>query len=774
MRKLCRRALALALTAAMALSLAACGGKKEQQGDNKETLAPDGFVWVPKYIELDSEQSYYGVVASDEYIYYSSYDYDEKTETSSVAIASVSIEDGSAGPEIVIPQEEKQEEGMRGNRDISGFMLDTEGNLLTIEGTFSWNEKTQESKRGYYICRYSAQGEKLSEQDITEIITKDEENSYIQYAALDGENRLYIVCSSVIHLFNAEGNYDGNIKLDGGGYAQNIGVGKDGKMYLAMYSMTGPGMNLSEIDYAGKKLGQSYSGFASNGSGNISQGLAKDFLGTDGTSIYDYDMKTQSLEKILDWLDCDVNGNNVNFVKALADGRLMAITNNWESNSSELILLTKKPASEVPQKQNLVLGALYLDNNLSNSIVNFNKNNEKYHVSVKKYYDNNAVTGENYEEVINDALTRMNNDITSDNCPDLLCIDNIDVARYAAKGVFEDLGGYLDRSSKVKRADFFENILDAYTYDGVLVAIPKNFEMESMVGKASDLGEKSGWTLAEMIAYGEAHPDAELWGNATKEQALSMMLRFTQGNFVDWTTGACSFDSEEFEQILELANTFPKEWQYDESAPSLPKRLQAGEVLLDNVSLYDFESIQVTAAMFGSDVNYIGYPNENGESGTYFQGSTGVALTSKCTDKDAAWSFLEQWLSEEKGERSYSFGFPSKKSEFAKERAEATKVEYVLDENGEKVLDENGEPMVQSSGGMGYGDWEYDYRPTTEEEADFLEELIGRAKPAASSDAQIMNIVNEEAQAFFSGQRSAKDVAGVIQSRVQVYVNENS
>ena len=38
---------------------------------------------------------------------------------------------------------------------------------------------------------------------------------------------------------------------------------------------------------------------------------------------------------------------------------------------------------------------------------------------------------------------------------------------------------------------------------------------------------------------------------------------------------------------------------------------------------------------------------------------------------------------------------------------------------------------------------------------------------------EITNIITEEAEAFFKGQKSVADVANVIQSRVQVYVNEN-
>ena len=41
-------------------------------------------------------------------------------------------------------------------------------------------------------------------------------------------------------------------------------------------------------------------------------------------------------------------------------------------------------------------------------------------------------------------------------------------------------------------------------------------------------------------------------------------------------------------------------------------------------------------------------------------------------------------------------------------------------------------------------------------------------------DTSVENIIVEEAAAFFEGQKSADDVAGVIQSRVQIYINENS
>jgi ABC-type glycerol-3-phosphate transport system substrate-binding protein len=660
---------------------------------------------------------------------------------------------------------------------MSCFAMDAEGNLITLETVYHWDENSGSSSQEYYICRYDAQGQETSEKDITEEMLGDEEDIYVQSMTLDGEGRIYIACDSAIYLLDAEGNYCGSVDISGDAWINSMGVGKDGKVYAGVYEQ-GNGAVLREIDFDGRKEGESCSNFISNSGNRLTAGVDKDFMVNDGSSLYEYDCESQTLEKLFDWLDCDVNGNNVNALYAMEDGRILTVTYDWENNTAEAVLLTKTPAAEVQEKTTITIGTLYSNSDLQSAAVKFNKNNDTYHISMQSYYDYNAVTwdGENsnYQEVMQDAITRMNNDITSDNCPDLLVLNGVNVERLASKGLFEDLGTYLDNSTVLNRSDYFENILDSCTYDGVLVSIPKQFSLATLVGKASDLGTESGWTLEEMLAYGDAHPEAELFANCTKENALEIMLSYNQSSYVDWETGKCSFDSDSFTNILELASRFPDEVNYDDDQPSEPVRIAAGEVLLNLEYIYDFQSIQLAQAIFQQDVNFIGYPNDKGESGTYLSVDTGLAITSKSANKEGAWAFLEDYLN---AESKYSdWGFSSRKDLFAAAREEATKVEYVLDEDGNQMLDEDGNPIVSGSGGgISYGDdWSYEYHTTTEEEADKLEELINSAAPAMDSDTEIMSIIKEEAQAFFEGQKSASDVAGIIQSRVQVYVNENS
>lgn len=62
----------------------------------------------------------------------------------------------------------------------------------------------------------------------------------------------------------------------------------------------------------------------------------------------------------------------------------------------------------------------------------------------------------------------------------------------------------------------------------------------------------------------------------------------------------------------------------------------------------------------------------------------------------------------------------------------------------------------------------------TQEEVDAVWALIKSAdKMSGSVDEQLNNIITEETEPFFKGQKSAADTAAVIQNRIQIYVNEN-
>lgn len=150
-------------------------------------------------------------------------------------------------------------------------------------------------------------------------------------------------------------------------------------------------------------------------------------------------------------------------------------------------------------------------------------------------------------------------DLISDNCPDILDLTDLNIEELAQKGLFVDLGPFLDKSSVLSREDYPANVLEACTYQGSLLGIPKYYTVTSVMAHASDVGTEQGWTLEELMAYAAANPGAELFEFATRSEIMNYCMRFYESSFADRASGECRFDSPEFKELLEFVKGFPDE-----------------------------------------------------------------------------------------------------------------------------------------------------------------------------------------------------------------------
>lgn len=758
-----RKATAVALAAVMTMSLAACG--KQDGGNQGGQTEQKEYIYVPEYLELDKDtnSSYNSLTLQGDKLYYINYQWDENSGNSKIKLGSYNLSDGT--------KEDLPVEIDGNNGGINSMQVDADGNIYTAE--YQWNATEGDdaySEQKVVLCKYDSTGAKIMENDISDVMQQDENNSYINNMCIDGQGRFYISSNDLIRLFDTDGQFQGAVQTDSQ-WIQGMGEAKDGKVYFAYYDNSGD-VKLSGIDFEGKKIGQTYENFVgSNGNGSLNPGVDGDLLISTDTILYEYSLADQSTTEVLTWLDSDINGSYVNYAGATSDGKILAVINDWSSGETDVVILTKTKASEVKQKTQVTIGTLYTSQTLQAAAVAFNKQSNEYHVAIKTYIDENNWTDTSWS----DGITAMNNDITSGSgCPDILDLSNIDVKELASKGVFEDMMPYLEKSSVLSKDDFFENIISSYTFDGKLVGIPKSFSLSTIVGKTSEVGDRDGWTIEDIMAYADEHQGASLFEGMTKSGMLYSLLAYDLDSYIDWETGKCNFDSEEFQKVLEFVNTFPEEYDWQSDDRSTPLKIQSGDVLLNMTGIYQLESVQENEAMFGEPVTYIGYPTADGSCGTYIQASELYAIASKSSNKDGAWAFIENYLSQPINDMN-SYGLPASKSALDDLVEKATNITYMTDENGEQVLDENGNPIPEDgTSSISYGDWEYTYHVPTAEEVDTLKTLISKAQPAGTSgNDEITNIITEEAEAFFKGQKSAADVANVIQSRIQVYVNEN-
>ena len=65
-------------------------------------------------------------------------------------------------------------------------------------------------------------------------------------------------------------------------------------------------------------------------------------------------------------------------------------------------------------------------------------------------------------------------------------------------------------------------------------------------------------------------------------------------------------------------------------------------------------------------------------------------------------------------------------------------------------------------------------KPLTQDEIKKFYDYVLSIKTQGCNDSSICDIVSEETSAFFGGQKTAEEVADLIQNRVTTYLNENS
>ena len=136
----------------------------------------------------------------------------------------------------------------------------------------------------------------------------------------------------------------------------------------------------------------------------------------------------------------------------------------------------------------------------------------------------------------------------------------------------------------------------------------------------------------------------------------------------------------------------------------------------------------------------------------------------KSENKDGAWEFLKTFIEEDYQKNSVEWNFPVLRSALEAQFEEAMTSEYT---------EIDGEKVEQPKTSWGWDDFEAEIYAAKQEEVDAVKALIESADGVISTSEEIGNIISEEAKAYFEGQKSAKDVADVVQSRVQIYVNEN-
>ncbi len=747
----------LMATTIMASMLTGCSKGGESTKTTDEDTAKSEYTYVAEYQDLglgdDSGDVYYEEFKiRNGHLYYLKNDY--TSENASTKLLKVGIADGS---------KEELEVELGDDGYVNSYDIAEDGSYVVLVYTYT------EDSDGYYLESYDSNGQQICKSEIAELSNSD---LYISEIYLNNDGLVVIPSEEKAIVYDQGGNRKNEIEYGSAvNWVYSSCIGQDGNLYIC-YSANDNSTyatKLARVDLTSGKV-EEVSGainlFEADAMTNID---GSRFLVSGSESMFIVDISDGSSEKALDWLTCDINGRYVNSVAVAEGDNFYVVINDWENNMTDFVKVNKVKSSEVAEKKEIVLGTLYSDSSITSSVIKFNKNNPEYHISIKTYYDMSSIS----ESAYSDALTAMNNDILTDDCPDIIDLSSLHIPALAQKGLLEDLNTYLDTSDKIRKDDILDSVVDGYTYDGKLVGIPNKIYVNTLIGSVSDVGTADSWTMSEMMDVVKQHPDSQIIDYATKSRMLQILVSYDQDSFIDWENGTCNFNNQDFIDVLEFCNTLPDDdddsvWDDDDTTPV---KIKKGKLLFATVSITEPESIQEYQSYFTGESNFIGFPSNDG-CGAFMDAFGLYGITSKSDVKEGAWAFIETALTEA-DPNGYYYGISPLKSVIEERIAKDQEVSYAMDENGEYLVDENGEKVVEGTSSISYGDWEYTYHPVTDEEADLFRKIVNNAKPSQTSDSKLFDIILEEASAYFSGQKTPEDVAAIIQSRINIYINES-
>ena len=671
--------------------------------------------------------------------------------------------------------------------DIEPFMEETDSRLLQadLQGNLYvfYRVPNPPNSASYYLVKYDAAGKELARQNVSLLTSQ-----FSPYeTAVDGEGRLYLKGIDKLLLFDGTCNYVGTLEAPEGENPIWLTGDAAGHVYCDLYNSQDNDI-IREVVWGGEASGDGQGGSpqdsqtASFGDslgetvpGSYLAAYGEDrFLTYGDNALYLYDAAADTQRLLLQWASCAIDPASVKRIATLADGRIVARLEE-DQGSGELAVVKEVPRDQATEKETITLGVLQAGNShLLRCISQFNRNSTDYRIEVREYYDTYLASGQ--AEAKEEARTALHMDISSGRCPDLLVLEYDDLEAYAAKGLLEDLAPYLEEDGELELAD---NVIEAYTFHGKLCALPGALQIRTLAGRTErlgELGDAAGWTLEEMMEFIDSNPDSTVF-SADAGQLLEYSLVFNQSHFVDWEAHTCDFTSDEFIRLLEFCGRF-SDRKGTEGAEVLDMMERSNTALLHEVQLVRPEDISLLAQILRTeDISYVGFPTVDGRAGSLLEDCGGTcAISAKSKHKEQAWAFVELLLTGwENPPKSYSAlkgtkGFPTELGTRERYFAKVSENPYRIGEDGEIIM-EGGKPMRYAYHTASSRTMQVFFYTPLPEETDLICTLLD-SSTTARGGRQISSIVAQEAASYFSGQKTAADVAALIQNRVSVYLAE--
>jgi multiple sugar transport system substrate-binding protein len=347
----------------------------------------------------------------------------------------------------------------------------------------------------------------------------------------------------------------------------------------------------------------------------------------------------------------------------------------------------------------------------------------------------------------------------------------------------------MESDPEFNAADYIENILNAARYDGSQYIFPTAYTFNyyaydsSLIDEATRAKIDSGgpYALRELIelAAESFTPDGETkLLSATKFVLFDHLLNENYNKFIDSEEKTANFTNGEFEAMLELieeyaqkgyltdniqrGETVSMEDMREARAANHYIKTQQSPMLLQFFNKNSNFRIQMgTSSNSENDVLAGVAADGNGEAP--FAYSNAYAINSNSQNKDLAWEFIKFLSGPETADSLEIRGIP------LNVEASALKAEKMITGEMRSGMILRGEAEAPEPTETELTE---EQRQTLNDYLKTIEEYSARLTKLTIPDEAIISVIKTETENFFSGAKSASEVAAALQNRINLYLNE--
>lgn len=350
-------------------------------------------------------------------------------------------------------------------------------------------------------------------------------------------------------------------------------------------------------------------------------------------------------------------------------------------------------------------------------------------------------------------------ELATDNGPELMWVLQEDMYNLYEKGLLMDMSELIPDEA---REQLVPGVIQSGTVDDKLAGM-KLYVLYNTVMVSDALWEGDSWTLEDVIRIMESREDWDftfsyfLEGMDSYQLLSEVLLTDLEGSeFLDSEQGYCNFNSPEFIRLLEVCKNYAYTEYAGRSRDEQAAQLKNGDGIAEVMCFVDgLLAYSAWMNRYDGSAHMVGFPTREGGKNYIMADNTYLVVSARAEHMEEIKELIAYLLGYE---NQFNKSYMSVRKDVIKDSVwEDGENRYRLrvSANDDTCMELDAKPDGTS--------WLEDYLSfieTCEPEPGWRYTPVGV-------------IISEEVQPYFAGDKSADETAEIIQSRVQLYLDES-